>query len=520
MTEINSEIVPIHTLSRKRATIANLVHQYVTIGLTIVNGIILVPLYLKYIDYKLYGAWLSTGSIIAWMGMVDAGLSEIIRQRTAQVFGARDFQNAGSVIGTSVMCNCVMGLFPLFIVLVGAPFLPDIFGIEGKHASSLSWSFILAGASVTMVIISGAASSVLQGLQQNIVMCFIYVITAVMGLFITVTMLIKGFGLISIPMGLFIRNTIAVFLYWGYLLTVACRRLNIRLTFSFAKFKEIASLASWTFLYKISFEVINQCDALVVGLVLGVETTPIFVLTKRVWDLLRMLMARVGVAFMPSLAHLHGEGDLSKFNRISARLLKTTNYLVIIGAALCLSLNHSFVNLWVGRDIYAGIGFDLIISTAILSTMFIWTINQILYAAGCIKGPAVVGVFQNLVRLALLLGLIYIWGLWGVIASITFSCIGVSLPYFLKKWSQILQSPYVELSREVMSFSVKAVILLFLAFVANRWLVVSTWTGFVTVTLGLAVVFGLLMLALDGQLRADVYSLASLIRKKIGLRNA
>ena len=41
----------VRPVSRKAAAIANLVHQYAAIALSIVNGIILVPLYLKHIDY-------------------------------------------------------------------------------------------------------------------------------------------------------------------------------------------------------------------------------------------------------------------------------------------------------------------------------------------------------------------------------------------------------------------------------------------------------------------------------------
>lgn len=492
----------------------NLIHQYVTIGLTVINGIILVPLYLRYIDYKLYGAWLSTGSIVAWMGMADAGLSEIIRQRTALVFGARDFQNAGGVIGTSVLYNCALGLVPAIIALLGAPFLPVLFGVGDPDASHLSWSFVTAGASVTMIIVSGAASSVLQGLQKNVAVCVIYVITAVLGLAATVILLIKGIGLISIPMGLLIRNTTAVFLYWGYVLMVLSRSLRIRLFFSPEIFREIASLTRWTFLYKMSYEVINQCDALVVGLVLGVETTPVFVLTKRLWDMLRLFLERIGVAFMPSLAHLYGEGDLSRFTEISLRLLRTTGYVMILGAALCLSLNRSFVSLWVGREIYAGLLFDGILAAAVLSAMFVWTINQVLYSAGCIRGPAVVGIFQNILRLILMLAFIRFWGLAGVAVSMPIACVGVAFPYFIRKWSKVLHRADHELLDSLRDFCIKAILFLFLAWAVNRWLNLSGWIVFTISCIGLGLVLGLLMTGLDRQLRQDVGSVLRILRRK------
>jgi len=137
--KVGRDIKPV---SRRAATVANLVFQYVSIGLAIINGFVLVPLYLRYIDYKLFGAWLATGSIISWLGLVDAGMSDIVRQRTARVYGARDFEQAGKTIGTSMVCIATVGLLPFLISIGIAPFLPVIFGLKSHLADSLSRSFV------------------------------------------------------------------------------------------------------------------------------------------------------------------------------------------------------------------------------------------------------------------------------------------------------------------------------------------------------------------------------------------
>jgi len=77
--------------SRKAATIANLLFQYVTIGLAIIRGFLLVPLYLRYIDYRMYAAWLATGNVVSWLTIAGGKITSLVRQ---QVAAAQPFQAA------------------------------------------------------------------------------------------------------------------------------------------------------------------------------------------------------------------------------------------------------------------------------------------------------------------------------------------------------------------------------------------------------------------------------------------
>ena len=88
MKDNDINIIP-NYFSRKRASIVNLIRSYAFILIEIIRGVIMIPIYLQYIDSRLYGAWLATGSIIVLMGLSDFGLSSLIVQKAGSLYGKK-----------------------------------------------------------------------------------------------------------------------------------------------------------------------------------------------------------------------------------------------------------------------------------------------------------------------------------------------------------------------------------------------------------------------------------------------
>ena len=84
--------------SRRKKTQWHLFFQYSAIILGIVSGIILIPLYLKFIPLDLYGAWLATGNILAWITIIDPGLSSVMQQKIAVAFGSKKKDEVSQIV--------------------------------------------------------------------------------------------------------------------------------------------------------------------------------------------------------------------------------------------------------------------------------------------------------------------------------------------------------------------------------------------------------------------------------------
>ena len=493
----------VKVVSRRLATVVNLIHQYVTVGLAIVQGIVLVPLYLRHIDSALYGAWLATGSIVMWLLLADAGLTNIVRQKTAQAYGAKEFDLMGKVIGTGLVCIAAVGFIPFFLSFGVAPFLPKLFGLSGQAGGSLSDSFILAGFSCSLTIIAGGAGAVQQGLQRNVTYSIIYITGAVTGIVVTVVMLLNGYGLVSIPAGLVARGIVWSILYWADIFYYCLYRLSIRFSLARENLRDMAGLTSWTFFDRLSYQLFAQCDALVVGIFLGPNVTIIYVLTRRSWDVLKMILERISVAFMPGLAHLYGEGDATKFRNISQRLMRVTVYCLVIGTGTCVALNKTFVNLWVGAEFYAGAAFDFLMTGALATIIFVVVVHHVLYAGGNIKSLSAIGVLLSSVRAAILVGLVWLMGYLGSPASLLAGFGIASALYYGPQWVKKLRLSAVEFRCELFSFARAFLAAMGLAFLIRTYVVRESWVWFIVCGLAYILVTGGALLVMDEKIRAE-----------------
>ncbi len=437
---------------RRAATIANLVHQYVTIVVMIVNGLVLPPLYLKYIGLGLYGAWLASGDIVAWLTVMEAGVNDLIRQRSARAYGERDVAALGEVIGTGLAVNTAIALLPFAVGVCLAPMVPPIFGVTGGEADALRASFAIASLAVTFMLIASGPGAVQQGLQRNISHCVIYVISSVIGIAGTVVMLVSGWGLVSIPAGLLLRWVIGAVLYWAYIVVFVKYVLRIRPTVSRSQARTFAHLTGWTLSSRLARALGTNSDRFLVGAILGKEITPILSFTARGWEVVRMFVERVGMAFMPGLAHLHGEGNVKQLRAISLKLVRVVAVAMAIGCGGVLAMNRGFMTLWLGQDrsnLFAGAAFNNLLGGAMFLMVMALTLRQVLFAMGKVKETSAAELINSLVRTGLLLALLSALGLVAVPITIILAVPAVMVWYFVRLWARQLSISAKELLVEL-----------------------------------------------------------------------
>jgi O-antigen/teichoic acid export membrane protein len=217
-----------------------------------------------------------------------------------------------------------------------------------------------------------------------------------------------------------------------------------------------------------------------------------------------LLLDRISIAFIPGLAHLDGEGDRGKFALIARRLLRVTVYAMLPCVGLCMALNKTFVTLWVGPKLYAGRMFDLAMAVAAVAVTFVYTINRVLFAAGVIKGPSIVGAIQNVARAALFILLVWLLGLsaTGLSFAIVFTVGGTR--YFVEQWTKLLRLQNSEFRNELLRFSKVAVISVLLSYIFGVFVVRNSWVWFVGSGAVFMLAEGALFYMLDAHFRAEV----------------
>ena len=414
--------------------------SYASLALLIVKGIFLVPLYLRYVDVRLYGAWLATGSIVAYFGLLDLGLNGVLLQRVAASYGEKNFEKLGSIMGAGLMIGLGLSCAPAFLGFLLSPWVPRIVHIGGVEASQLKMAFIGAGIGTSMMLAMYCIGGVLIALQRQMFHGIMLVAGDILGIFTIFVCLRKGLGIFSIPAGTIVWALTAVSgegLYlWRF---VKKNKLPVSFRFKGDIVKDLSFHSMWQFASRSSSTAAKQSDNLIVGALMDPRYCVVLTLTKRASEMLSMLVGQLAGAFLPGLAHLHGEDDRKKFKHITLMLFKVTS---LIGICLMIGyffFNRSFVDLWVGAEFFGGqlltILFCVYGVLFILSTTF----YNIIFAKGEIVTVARANILEVIARIPLCIIMVKFWGIKGAAAAAVLAIMPTSFLIQAKKFIEGLK---------------------------------------------------------------------------------
>lgn len=92
-------------------------------GMSIVLGLVLVPIVLNYLDAERYGIWLTLSSIIAWFSFFDVGLGNGLRNKLSEAFADGDLLRARMYVSTTYFILTLLVVVVLALFFIINPFL-------------------------------------------------------------------------------------------------------------------------------------------------------------------------------------------------------------------------------------------------------------------------------------------------------------------------------------------------------------------------------------------------------------
>src|SRR5262245_5684777 len=110
------------TVNRRKATLVNLFFQYSAVAITLIHGLVFVPMYIHFLGKSLYGAWLASGDIVYWAAVAQAGATYLLAQRTAHLFAQKSLRELGEAVGSGLVILAVLSSVGAGIALGLSPF--------------------------------------------------------------------------------------------------------------------------------------------------------------------------------------------------------------------------------------------------------------------------------------------------------------------------------------------------------------------------------------------------------------
>lgn len=503
-----SRFQPTVTRCRVRTTKWNLFFHYFTAVYAIISGILIVPLYLHFIPLDLYGAWLAASNIIAWLGIVDPGLSSVVMQQVGVAYGQQDQQALNGFITNGLLLSFILALVVFVIGLLVAPLIFMVLNLpQTNDLLALQTAFVIAVFGTALMILSYGFTAINQGFQSSLGIGLVFAVTILSSLLFTVWLLFRGYGVLALPLALVFRGAglslgNAAYLIWR----LRTERMPVRL--SFKGFKELITLLSYTFWGKAVGGIAGNLDALVIARFLGPEAAPVLLLTRKAPDLSRTFLERPAMAFMPAVANLYGTGDITRTRAILLRLLRMIIWLMGLAVIGFLLLNGTFVRLWVGEQLFAGPMINWVIVLGLVISVLTATMSNLCYALGNIKGNSLALLAQSLIDIPLMFIGGYYFGMLGVALAPIVAILCVSSWYYPRTFARLLHVGRKESRNLLRELALVASVSLLVGVSLMR-LAPQTWGSFVLSALGIIAAYSVALLLMSKAFREEVIPFVS-----------
>lgn len=331
----------------------NMLSGSVSMGLGIVVSAVKYPLYLHFLGYEHYGAWLLLSIILTFAQIGLLGLEPAITKVVAEEYGKSNHRAIQEYLITSLCMLLVIGLILLSIAIVFKWQILRLMGLEGNNAA------LVGGLLTYMVIFSIGVlayqilNSVLAGVGRIDLANYSQTALQILPLLMSIPLLMADKGVVS----LLLANAFAYVFIFSFNLTklhwiVRVNILDIT-SFSWRRFHRMAAFGGTIFAGSILNIMVVPVTKIVITRSIGIEVLPVFELTFRVGMQVRSIFEVAFRALMPEISKLSSDESQKNSTKLK-RIISKAYCLFFLGAIplymLAFSLAGLIFETWLGEN--------------------------------------------------------------------------------------------------------------------------------------------------------------------------
>lgn len=333
-------------------------------------NLLITPLLLARFGETLFGVLSVLNRLSSYLTAVDGRPSQALKWRVAsQQHSTDDYdkkEDVGSAIGIwfatlplLLICGSILVWFSPYAT--GAP--TDTYLMLRITSAVLVGGFLLSG----LIEIPGA---VLRGMNVEYRSFFLLMAITIVNGWATWVLVSKGGGL----------PTVAIIRVLGGVLTGIGTYILAKAYVPWfgarcpkkGKLLQFGRLTIWFMIWGVSFRLLMETDILVLSTFSSTSAVSSYTITGMMTTALTAILRIAATSMMPGLGGIIGEGDYKRASRLRAEGLLICWGTGTVAAFLVLTLNHSFVSLWVGSRYYAGTLTNLLLCFIMLQFIFLY----------------------------------------------------------------------------------------------------------------------------------------------------
>jgi O-antigen/teichoic acid export membrane protein len=408
---------PMNAQSRRRAAGATFLGMGATVAITVAQAFILIPLALKHLGASLYGAWLGAFELLVWIQLLDCGIPNLMTQRIAAALGGGDTSAASRWAMTGMTWIVVLAGLLATIGFGAAPFVGRWVSVPLTEQATFTACFRLGVLASAVLLIFNGFVGLSRGVQRTALVNVSQVTAVLASLVVSAWLLIRGWGLWALPVGLLVRSLLSLFgavVFWWRLPHAVGGGLAAP---SRAFTGQVAQLAPSMSGASIGYLLANNSEVFLVAALFGPVTAATYALTRRAIDGLRNLLDSVAWAVYGGFSHLVTAADRHRARIVLGEIMWLRFAAACLCGAVALAVNEAFVRLLFGASNFGGVWLTAAFALQMVLGGQAFLANFLLRAAGEVREGSLWLAAEAVVRVAAMLSGLLTVGLAGAPAG-------------------------------------------------------------------------------------------------------
>ena len=347
---------------------AGIVLSYISMFFSIIIGLIYVPMLLYFLGKEQYGLYQLMGSLIAYMSVMDFGLSSTIIRYYSRYLALNDEENKSNVLAISAI---IYGVITVIVLIVGAVvyFQLDAIFLKSLSLNELSKAkeiYIVMMVNIAITIPSNIFTAVISSHERFIFVRLLTIIQTMLQPFVVIAVMYYKADVIGVVLVQTAFNIVTILIKVYY--SVYKIKVKIKL-YSFNKLlvKEMTIFSFFIFLNMVIDQMYWKTDQLILGIIAGTGAVAVYSIASQLDTYYMNFSYNVNSVFLPQISAIAAKTDnMTEINRVFnkvGRIQYAIMSMILTGFIL---YGKSFIVFWAGKDFEKAYYMSLIVMIPLL----------------------------------------------------------------------------------------------------------------------------------------------------------
>lgn len=392
----------------------NVIGRYVTLGLEMLVGLMMLPFNANHLGASDYGLWMLAASIAAYFPVLDLGLGSAMERAVAHHRAERNPEAISEVASTLVVVFAGTGLVAMLVVAGVAWNIGHIFELPAAQAHTGRILMMMIGAQVAIGLPFTIFGGIVNGFQRTYLNAIVGGCVSVSVVTVNLLVLWSGGGLVEL-VGLMTATRLAGYIAYRLNAYRVFPLLRIRLgLFRKSRLRELTGFGAWMMVQNAACKVNYGSDVVVIGAFMTTGSVAVWTVAQRLADAVLQVTNQLNYVLFPIVV---GADTSRRTDRLAEVLVQGTRLslatILPVAGSLALLANSVILG-WTGARYAAAAPIVKILAMVVLVRVGSWTANTVLLGSGSHQLVAVSNSITAAINVALSVLLIRWMGLPGV----------------------------------------------------------------------------------------------------------